>query len=128
MPQKGLPMCVPPEEHAVSSEWNHPHPWEVGSSATSGTAPKGRVKPGQWSVSTRSIGEVLTIEIRSDELRLLLFAKPAVETARRIESRLGDLLSADLGGDEANYGTGAVPPALQHAVDVLLELVDDVEA
>src|ERR1043165_4693483 len=30
-------------------------------------------RSGQWSVSTRSIGEVLTTDIRSDRLRLLVF-------------------------------------------------------
>ncbi len=112
----------------MPSEWNHPHPGDSGASAPSAIIPSGRVKAGQWTVSTRSIGEVLTTEIRSDELRLLLFAKPAVETARQIESRLGVLLTSDLGAQDAHSGTSAVPARLQHAIDVLLELVEDVEA
>ena len=112
----------------MSSEWNHPNPGDSGISAPPAADPKDRVKPGQWTVSTRSIGEVLTTEIRCDDLRLLLFAKPADETARQIESRLEDLLSSDLGGDETYAGTASVPGPLQHAVDVLLELVEDVEA
>ena len=81
----------------------------------------------QWSVSTRSIGEVLTTEIRSDGLRLLLFARPTDESARQIEARLGELLAADGGPDTEYSSTGAVPAPLQRAVDVLLQLVADVE-
>lgn len=98
---------------------------EVNFSALGG--PAGGSGTSQWSVSTRSIGEVLTTEIRSDGLRLLLFARPTDESARQIEARLGELLAAD-GGPEAEYSsTGAVPAPLQRAVDVLLQLVSDVE-
>ena len=90
-------------------------------------APTGGSGASQWSVSTRSIGEVLTMEIRSDGLRLLLFARPTDESARQIEARLGELLAADGGPGNEYSSTGAVPAPLQGAVDVLLQLVADVE-
>ena len=111
----------------MSTERNQPQTGNSGRSTPALVAPAGGSGAGQWSVSTRSIGEVLTTEIRSDGLRLLLFSRPSEETARQIEARLEELLAADGATEGLHSGTGAVPAPLQHAVDVLLELVGDVE-
>src|SRR5258706_2914214 len=99
---------------------------DSGVSSLPDSGSRARAKTGQWSVSTRSIGEVLTTEIRCDDLHLMLFAKPTVETARQIESRLEDLLSADVPDDDST-GTGSVPGPLERAVEVLLDVVLEVE-
>ena len=109
------------------NEWTRP---KAGKSGISSPAPEplaGGSGTGKWSVSARSVGEVLTTDIRSDGLRLMLFAPPSDETARQIEARLEELLAPDPASETRYSGVGAVPAALQHAADVLLELVGDVE-
>ena len=111
----------------MSTEWKQPETGSQGPSTRALGPPAGDSRAGQWSVSTRSIGEVLTTEIRSDGLRLLLFTGPSEETARQIEGRLEELLATDSIVENPLLGMGAVPAPLQYAVDVLLELTADVE-
>src|SRR5207247_2275979 len=80
-------------------------------------------EPGRWTVSTRAIGEVLTTEIRCDDLRLLLFACPEDESALRIEASIEALTGAGGAGDPAP--PGVVPGPLARAVDVLSGLVGE---
>src|SRR5205085_9780346 len=76
-PHKGRKPCAnkrlhgrrAPEEHAMSHDLKLPRRPKAVPAGAGST----RTEPGRWTVSTRAIGEVLTTELRCDDLRLLLF-------------------------------------------------------
>src|SRR5205085_2591827 len=126
-PHKGRKPCAnkrlhgrrAPEEHAVSHDLKLPRRPKAVPAGAGST----RTEPGRWTVSTRAIGEVLTTEIRCDDLRLLLFASPEDESARRIEASLEALTAS--GADRDAAAAGVVPAPLARAVEVLTGLVGD---
>src|SRR5262245_27730651 len=94
-----------------------------GASTSSGEA----AEAGRWTISTRSIGEVLTTEIRSDRLRMMLFSKPSDETAFEIEQRASELLELDTLLESQASTPGSVPEPLRRAVIALQSLVGTTE-
>src|SRR5436190_14072015 len=82
---------------------------------------------GQWSVSTRTVGEVLTTEVRSHSLRVLLFSNASSDIAIEIERRVGDLFDSDGPADLGAHGPRSIPGPLRHATLALLDLVGELE-
>ncbi len=80
-----------------------------------------------WLVSTRSVGEVLTTELRGDDLRIVLFSMPSLATALEINLRIGDLLDTRTATQWDAYGPRGIPGPLHRAAVMLIDLVGELE-
>ena len=107
------------------------------SSETQGAASQARRSPpvvgtqspstGKWAVSTRSVGEVLTTDIRGDGLRVLVFSTPTDRTTGEIEARLVGLADSALEAAGHDVGPRPVPGLLHHCLLAAIDLVGDLE-
>jgi len=74
-------------------------------------------------VSTRSVGELLTTDIRGDQLRVLLFSRP--DGQAHFAVRIASLLDTAVDTADQDPGPHPIPPLLLHTMQVVVELIQD---